>query len=106
MQKLLRSLLCLCVLWPASNDQIKSIPTVFKPEEQEEAKKYLAERVLSGLDEFAKNMGTDAYIVDLEHAYHDTFTDLTILKYAGPYPRKFNYMGTGAYNGYSMTSHY
>ena len=85
------------------NDQIKSIPAVFKPQEQEEAKKYLAERVLSGLDEFAKSMGNDVCIINLEHAYHDTFTDLTILKYASPYPRKFNYFGTGEYNGYSMT---
>jgi Predicted dienelactone hydrolase len=85
------------------NDQIKSISTVFKPIEQSEAKKYLAERVLSGLNEFAKKMGSNAYIVNLEQAYHDTFTDLTILKYAGPYPHKFNYMGTGSYNGYSMT---
>lgn len=85
------------------NDQIKSIPTAFKPAEQEEAKKYLVERVLYGLDEFAKKMGSDAYIVNLEHAYHDTFTDLTILKHASPYPHKFNYMGTGSSNGYSMT---
>lgn len=86
------------------NDQIKSIPIVFKPAEQEEAKKYLAERVLSGLDKFAKMGGNEMYIIDLKNAYHDTFTDLAILKHAGPFSQKFNYFGTGQVNGFEITA--
>jgi hypothetical protein len=43
------------------------------------------------------------YIIDLENAYHDTFTDLAILKHAGPCPQKFDYFGIGKVNGFEIT---
>lgn len=83
---------------------LKTMNKMFKPEEQAEAQKYLQERDLSGLNKLAKNMGPDAYIIDFENAYHNTFTDFEILKQASPFSCLFDYLGAGSANGFVITA--
>lgn len=75
-----------------------------KPEDLEKGKKWLEERwCLPRINELALKIGHDAYIINFENAWHETFCDSAILKHRSLYPRMHNYYGAGPADGFEIT---
>ncbi len=90
----------------ACEESAPKIDSTLKPEERERAKichKQNIEHYLLGIKRLATSIGCDTYLIDLSDAQHMSFTDIAILKHAGPFPRMHSYFGTGSVDGYAIT---